>query len=323
MPACKNLIGKQFGYLTVIEKTDKRKGGAVIWLCQCQCGDQKEVTSGELNSKRVTSCGCKKHESKFEDLTEQRFGRLVALRPTGEKTSKRCMIWECQCDCGNVTRVSTDQLKKGENGGTKSCGCITKEHMRKLGEQRALDLTGARFGKLTVIEKMKERDSNGRIMWLCECSCSDHNKIQVSTLNLRRGHTSSCGCLGKSKGEYYIEKLLKENNITFEKQKTFDTCIYPDTNYHLYYDFFVENKYLIEYDGEQHFTPRQFGGISKEIAEEQFQKTNARDLFKNKWCMDNNIILIRIPYSHLAQLTLEDLDINKSNFIVKRKEKYD
>lgn len=39
--------------------------------------------------------------------------------------------------------------------------------------------------------------------------------------------------------------------------------------------------------------------------------------------MDNNIILIRIPYSHLAQLTLEDLDINKSNFIVKRKEKYD
>ena len=89
--------------------------------------------------------------------------------------------------------------------------------MKKLGEQSALNLIGACFGKLTVIEKTKERDSNGRIIWLCECSCSDHNKIQVSTLNLKRGHTSSCGCLGKSKGEYYIEKLLKENNITFEK----------------------------------------------------------------------------------------------------------
>jgi len=39
--------------------------------------------------------------------------------------------------------------------------------------------------------------------------------------------------------------------------------------------------------------------------------------------MDNNIILIRIPYTHLEQLTLEDLDINKSKFIVKKERKYD
>lgn len=31
MPGCKNLVGKQFNYLTVLEKTDKRKNGAVIW----------------------------------------------------------------------------------------------------------------------------------------------------------------------------------------------------------------------------------------------------------------------------------------------------
>ena len=64
MPGCKNLVGKQFNYLTVLEKTNKRKNGAVIWLCQCKCGNLKEVTSGNLNAGRVTSCGCynkKKH----------------------------------------------------------------------------------------------------------------------------------------------------------------------------------------------------------------------------------------------------------------------
>ena len=323
MPACKNLIGEQYGYLTVIEKTEKRKGGAVVWLCQCQCGNFKETTTGELNAGRVVSCGCKKHEAKFEDLTGQRFGRLIALRPTGKKTSKRCIIWECQCDCGNVTEVPCDSLKKGEKGGTKSCGCITKERMAKLGEQQALDLIGQVYGKLTVLKKLEERNSNGRIMWLCECSCSEHNQIAVSTLDLRRGHTSSCGCLKKSKGEYYIEQLLKENNIFFEKQKTFGSCIFPETNYHLYYDFYVNNHYIIEYDGEQHFTPRPFGGISKEKAEEQFTKIQKRDTFKNQWCKENNIPLIRIPYTHLERITLEDLDITKSKFIVKEEKTYD
>ena len=58
MPKSKNLIGQQFNYLTVLEKTDKRKNGSVVWLCQCKCGNYKEVTTSDLNAKRVTSCGC-------------------------------------------------------------------------------------------------------------------------------------------------------------------------------------------------------------------------------------------------------------------------
>ena len=63
--------------------------------------------------------------------------------------------------------------------------------------------------------------------------------------------TLSCGCL-KSKGEEKIIKILKDNNISFEKEKKFDFCIFENGSYPRF-DFFIENQYLIEYDGIQHF----------------------------------------------------------------------
>lgn len=53
---------------------------------------------------------------------------------------------------------------------------------------------------------------------------------------------------------------------------------------------------LIEYDGEQHYFPIRFGDISNEQAKEKFDKVCLHDNIKNKYCKDNNIPLIRIPY---------------------------
>ena len=52
----------------------------------------------------------------------------------------------------------------------------------------------------------------------------------------------------------------------------------------------------IEYDGEQHFRPIRFKGMKIEDSDVNFQIQKQRDLIKNKYCQDNNIILIRIPY---------------------------
>ena len=54
------------------------------------------------------------------------------------------------------------------------------------------DLTGKRFGALTVIEKSAKR-SSGSIMWVCRCDCG--NITTVNGRDLRVGHTKSCGCL--------------------------------------------------------------------------------------------------------------------------------
>ena len=53
------------------------------------------------------------------------------------------------------------------------------------------DLTGMRFGRLTVIEKTEERRSH-RVIWLCKCDCG--NEVKVMSSNLITGHTKSCGC---------------------------------------------------------------------------------------------------------------------------------
>lgn len=61
------------------------------------------------------------------DISNRRFGRLVAIKPIG-KNHKGCYIWLCKCDCGNETNVIVSDLTKGS---TTSCGCYRNEISRK------------------------------------------------------------------------------------------------------------------------------------------------------------------------------------------------
>lgn len=115
-----------------------------------------------------------------------------------------------------------------------------------------------------------------------------------------------------SYGEFLIEKILKENNIPYEKEFSFDTCRYPDTNTLCRFDFYVNKQYIIEFDGEQHFSSGRGWNT-----EDNFRDVKNHDKYKNNWCQENNILLIRIPYTHINDIILEDLQINTSKFIVK------
>jgi len=53
-----DLIGQQFGRLTVIKRVKQDKWRDSIWLCECNCGNKKEVTGVHLKSGRTQSCGC-------------------------------------------------------------------------------------------------------------------------------------------------------------------------------------------------------------------------------------------------------------------------
>lgn len=56
-----------------------------------------------------------------------------------------------------------------------------------------IDLTGKKFGRLTVLALSPDRDASGHTQWLCRCSCG--TIVEVSQSNLVYGNTSSCGCL--------------------------------------------------------------------------------------------------------------------------------
>jgi hypothetical protein len=65
------------------------------------------------------------------DITQQRFGKLVALRRDGYRGVG--VAWLCACDCGNTHRVTTSNLVSGQ---VRSCGCSKRGSPLKP-EQRA------------------------------------------------------------------------------------------------------------------------------------------------------------------------------------------
>ena len=74
----------------------------------------------------------------------------------------------------------------------------------------------------------------------------------------------------------------------------------------------TDSNMMIEFDGRQHIQYDNKGWNTEKI----FQQTQYRDNYKNQWCKDNNIPLIRIPYWHLKDLKIENLLIETSKFIV-------
>lgn len=117
------------------------------------------------------------------DLRGQRFGRLVALEPTGKRAAgNNAVIWQCRCDCGKLCEASGWLLRKGQRT---SCGCASKLEPE--------DMVGRRFGMLTVIGPAESGGGNRR--WLCRCDCG--TTLTVWQSNLLGGRTKSCGCRKK------------------------------------------------------------------------------------------------------------------------------
>lgn len=94
--------------------------------------------------------------------------------------------WLCECVCDNHTKViRVSSSLKGKF--FHSCGCYSEP---------TKDLTGMKFGKLTVIERGDDYiKPNGEHipMWKCKCECG--NNCVKNQYNLIEGYTHSCGCL--------------------------------------------------------------------------------------------------------------------------------
>lgn len=216
-----------------------------------------------------------------KDITGQRCGKLLAIRPVG-KDKHSNILWECRCDCGNTSIVRTSDFIQQKQTQCYECCRAT------IGKKKRLDLSGKRFGKLTAIKYVKSTDE-GQAIWECQCDCG--NIVYASAARLQFGNLLSCGCL-KSRGERKISEILTELDIPYSYQHKFPDCKSPFSNLPLYFDFYLPDyDCCIEYDGEQHFHPiDHFGGA------EQFEKTKLRDKVKTDYCDNRQIKLIRIPY---------------------------
>lgn len=174
--------------------------------------------------------------------------------PDGRREAK----WICECSCAehNQVVVRNSALK---HGSVKSCGCLCKERtFNKL----FIDMTGwvmSEHGvpdsRLTVIKRVDDRISkNGRhhIMWLCECNCSEHNKVVIEGSSIRSGATKSCGCLSR---EVTAEKGRKKKKYNYKDLSgEFGIILSTNTNEEIYFDLedadkILEHAWMIDSNG--------------------------------------------------------------------------
>lgn len=130
------------------------------------------------------------------DITGYKYHRLTVMKEVEARGRNRRHL--CRCDCGKEIVAFMSALRSGN---TKSCGC----------KKVRLDLTGHKYGYLTVVKEVDRRDN--RRMWLCKCICGKEKIIRMGSL--RDGNTKSCGCCQKTK--LTQEECLNDMLEVYEK----------------------------------------------------------------------------------------------------------
>ena len=292
--------GTKFGHLTVIDNfyvQDKHGHNIHYCKCRCDCGNVKNVCKYSLLKGVTKTCGC----SDGVQMIGKRFGSLVVVDDVEyEHKSGIHRPVRCVCDCGNTVDVRASELRAGHKI---DCGCQAR---RRYGEKRVDDLTGMDFGSLHVIGGI-------HTSWLCSCAlCGSVTSVSRSLL-IDYGKDRCSNCIGLPLGEEKIASILDDAGINYDHDTVYSNCIYPETGYPLRFDVVVHNDiqdYIIEYDGIQHFKEIKHWEIKIPLAGRQ-----ARDQYKNDWCRQNGITLIRIPYTRLNSICIEDLIPESSAFV--------
>lgn len=196
--------------------------------------------------------------AKLIDLTGRRYGKIVVVGraedrvlPSGYKT----VMWHCVCDCGNTSIVSGKNLNHKINP-TRSCGCGMYQIRNNL--------VGRKFGRLSVIEKVKGKTlKSGYEQQTYKCVCDCGNETVVPYSALMTGNTTSCGCYakellgkrhrthGKSHTKLYdVWKEMRyrcskpsDKSYQYYGQKGIKVCAEWDNDYQEFYDWAISSGY--------------------------------------------------------------------------------
>ncbi len=171
-----DITGMRSGKLVAVKRvgTDKHKNA--LWLCRCDCGNEKITTCNNIRRKNLLSCGC----MSWNDIAGKRFGRLTVIERYGVN-NHRNITWKCICDCGNVVIEDGSSLRSGH---TKSCGCLMTEivsaQFKKHGgsKSRLYVVWGGMIARCTNPSHTAYKNYGGRGISVCDEWKNDFAKFQ-------------------------------------------------------------------------------------------------------------------------------------------------
>ena len=137
------------------------------------------------------------------NIQGKKFGKLTPIKYIGGSK------WECICECGKKATVSTSKLISGH---TRSCGCLVKNHAKKMAEERKItkeDVVGRKYGHLKVTAYDEEKR-------ICTCICDCGNTVEYKIELLMYKIKTSCGCIRHKKADGNIrERICEECGTAF------------------------------------------------------------------------------------------------------------
>lgn len=281
--------GMKFGHWEVIKYDHTNDHRIKYFLCKCDvCGTIRPVRSTGLLDGTSTSCS----RACSNSLVGQKFGRWTVLRRTAGKPK----YYDCVCECGTKRAVYGPSLKYGKS---LSCGCLKSEKTKQRNKENAEARIGKKFGMLTILDAFVKELKDGKKRYYHTCQCDCGNQVVVSWTNLQSGNTYSCGCIN-SFANAEMARILSLWDIKYKQEYKFEDCkdVRP-----LPFDFALFNEEdeligLIENNGDQHYSTRG----TQWNTPERLEYIQKHDYIKQKFCEDNHIPLLIIPYQYFHDL---------------------
>lgn len=196
-------VGQKIENLRLLQATDRRERGYLVWECRCDCGNVVYVSSKKLRRGTVTDCGCMQRPGKHnQNLAGKKVGLLTVDYLTDQRDAEGKKLWHLTCACGSEVFMNTGDVNRGKK---LHCGC-QNTHNR-------VDIRGVRKGQLTAQYPTDKRTKYGSVIWLCACDCG--NEVEISESALVHGNRVSCGC----------KKIEAQKMIVHRKHCINGTCI--------------------------------------------------------------------------------------------------
>lgn len=147
--------------------------------------------------------------------------------------------------------------------------------------------------------------SHTKVKCLCKIDGTIWYGYPANLLNRSAG----CPTCNISNSERQMIQILKKLNLNIRQQYMIDDCIYERK---LKFDAFdIDSNIAFEYNGEQHYRPIDFAGKGNEWAQKQFELTKYRDNAKIKYCNQNKIPIVIVPYwkrDNMESFIISELD---------------
>lgn len=213
--------------------------------------------------------------------------------------------------CGKEFETSLNKIAGGYTKQCKNCNTLDAKHRgHNVGIlfKQGKDYRDKYNPFYLFLDRTGNRDNDGNYYWNAECRFCHriYEVIPSQVISEKRSNgINPCHCQkNESIKVIVIRELLVNAGIIFQQEYKFDDCLSPKGN-KMKFDFYLPSyNCCIEYDGEQHFRPVDFG-TGQEKAIEKFEQQKIYDEIKTNYCKEKGIKLVRIPYSQ--EITIEYL----------------